>query len=273
MFSSKQRGALILFIFLIATGFYVRWSWAQWYRPNTALEFVRSHTIQQSLKSNTTQPIVWDTFNPNTISVEGLMQLGLNEKTAYRIEHYRQKGGLFRSPREVFKIYGIDSDWVQKAQPFMIINSIKPQGLFKEYPEARVKNVTKTQNKIELNTADSLALLSIRGIGPVFAHRILKYRFLLGGFASVNQLMEVYGWDTEKQNAVQNAVYVNSQYIVKINLNTADFKTVNRHPYISYELTKRIFDWKRKTILTLENTREIVNDPVLWIKLLPYLQF
>ena len=51
---------------------------------------------------------------------------------------------------------------------------------------------------IELNSADSAALVSIRGIGPLTAGRIIRYRNALGGFASVSQLQEVTGM-TDRQ--------------------------------------------------------------------------
>src|SRR5665647_1059817 len=57
---------------------------------------------------------------------------------------------------------------------------------FAENKRARV-------NRLDLNSADSLHLLEIPGIGPVFASRIIRYRTLLGGYYAVDQLREVYG--------------------------------------------------------------------------------
>ena len=61
--------------------------------------------------------------------------------------------------------------------------------------------------------------------------------------------------------------------IKKINLNKDDFKSINKHPYLSYEITKSLFDWRRKTSLNATNLKEILNDPALYSKLLPYLAF
>jgi competence protein ComEA len=46
---------------------------------------------------------------------------------------------------------------------------------------------------VEINTADSLSIVYLKGIGPGFTKRIMKYRAMLGGFHSINQLKEVYG--------------------------------------------------------------------------------
>ena len=51
---------------------------------------------------------------------------------------------------------------------------------------------------INLNRADSVALLDIPGVGPYYASKILRYRERLGAFAVKEQLMEIRGIDSEK---------------------------------------------------------------------------
>ncbi|MDR0743893.1 MAG: helix-hairpin-helix domain-containing protein, partial [Tannerella sp.] len=55
---------------------------------------------------------------------------------------------------------------------------------------------------VELNTADTVILKKVPGIGSAFSKRIVNYRNLLGGYYSVTQLSEVYGIDEEKYNAL-----------------------------------------------------------------------
>src|SRR5690606_7484140 len=133
--------------------------------------------------------------------------------------------------------------------------------------------VQQAQKKLELNSADSLQLLELKGIGPSYAKRILKYRSILGGYVSLEQLKEVYGFDEELFEKVKPYVEVNPSLVKKIKINSDDFKIVNKHPYITYELTKTIFDWRRKTVITETNFKDILNDEVLYNKLLPYLIF
>ena len=57
---------------------------------------------------------------------------------------------------------------------------------------------------VELNSADTTALKKVPGIGSVFAKRIIKYRELLGGFYSVEQLGEVYGIDEERYKSMKS---------------------------------------------------------------------
>lgn len=273
MLTATQRIALMVLCAAMLCLFTIRWYWAQWNPPSITLHFIP--VVQNPILNATTNSentAVWDTFNPNTVSAARLIKMGMHPKTASTITHFREKGGRFNAGTDLYKIYGIDSQWVQKAQAYIILygTHITPTAKLSYTQQPKTKQ---TALHIELNSCDSIALLQLPEIGPAFAHRILKYRNLLGGFTSTLQLLEVYGFSSEKFKALQHMIYVNALAIKKLNVNTDDFKTINRHPYISYELTKLIFDWKRKTLLTPENTRELINDNALWIKLKPYLQF
>lgn len=126
---------------------------------------------------------------------------------------------------------------------------------------------------VDINAADSLALLNIKGIGPVFAGRIIKYRNLLGGFVKKEQLLEVYGFDAERYDEVKDHVKIVKGHKV-MNLNEVSFKELNKHPYIKYDLTKAIFNLKKKlgTFKAVDDIKQIdlVTDE-LYNKLAPYL--
>jgi DNA uptake protein ComE-like DNA-binding protein len=139
----------------------------------------------------------------------------------------------------------------------------------------RVNNQTSSSNTIvvDINAADSLALLDIKGIGPAFASRIIKYRNLLGGFVKKEQLLEVYGFDAERYDEVKDHVKIGKGHTV-LNLNDVSFKELNKHPYVSYDLTKAIFNLKKKlgTFKAVDDIKQIdlVTDE-LYNKLAPYL--
>lgn len=99
---------------------------------------------------------------------------------------------------------------------------------------------------IEINSADSVALLELPGIGPVFAKRIIKYRQMLGGFAEAGQLMEVYGMDSLRMAGIIRLIRIDTTGIRRLDINKATFKELLAHPYLEYEHVKAIARFRDK---------------------------
>jgi len=121
-------------------------------------------------------------FNPNTVSLEDLQRLGFSEKQAQSIENYRLKGGRFRRPADFAKSYVVADSVYARLEPYIDIP------------------------RLDINKADSVALLDLPGIGPYFAGIIVQYRTQLGGYSSPEQLMEIYHFDEEKYAALQDLI-------------------------------------------------------------------
>jgi len=132
---------------------------------------------------------------------------------------------------------------------------------------------TEPIGKLEINTADSAALDKLPGIGPAFARRIIKYRCILGGFYSLNQLNEVYGINTETIRKIEKHLFIDTSKIQKIAINTAGFKEINAHPYISYEQTKAIckIRSKQKFVSFIQLAEAGIFSIDEWEKIRPYL--
>lgn len=219
-------------------------------------------------------------FDPNTVSYDQLVSLGFREKTATTFLKYRNKGFVFKEKKDLQKIYGVSDKFYATLEPFIVVENKKSAGKQEAdlLPGKSKKNEDFTakqpaQKTIELNSCDSSALVALSGIGPSYAKRILKYRSILGGYVAVEQLKEVYGLPEDVFEKIKPFVTINPLLVKKINLNKDDFKAVNKHPYLSYELTKVIFDWRRKTTITPINLKDILNDELLYKKLLPYVEF
>ena len=98
---------------------------------------------------------------------------------------------------------------------------------------------------IELNSADSTTLIGVRGIGPYYAKKILRYREQLGGFHSTRQLGEIK-FQYLNIDSLLPCFSVNPALIRKKELDTMSFKSVLHHPYLEYEDVQLIFNAKRK---------------------------
>ena len=97
---------------------------------------------------------------------------------------------------------------------------------------------------INMNTADTNQWKSLNGIGSKRANRIVKYRKLLGGFVSKNQLSEVYGLSDSLVEEIKLNLMLDSSKLKKININVASKKELASHPYISWNLANAILNYK-----------------------------
>lgn len=204
-------------------------------------------------------------FNPNSISSAQFRLLGLSPYQVKMILKYRAKGGAFKKKEDVRKIYSISEDDYQRLKPYIELSN---DGFSSRQVNAKVKIL------IEINSADSLQLLSLNGIGTVFAGRILKYRNMLGGFYEKRQLSEVYGLNQTKLTQCLTSIIIDTTRIKKINLNVATFKELMKHPYIGYDNAKKILNYKRKEGRILQIS-ELAEKNVIqadtYHKLLPYI--
>jgi DNA uptake protein and related DNA-binding proteins len=93
------------------------------------------------------------------------------------------------------------------------------------------------QQLIEINRCDSVTLVRLPGIGPVLSARIIRYRRLLGGYARIEQLKEVYGLPEETYELIKNRISADSTFISRININTAGYKELYHIRYLErYEI-------------------------------------
>ena len=204
-------------------------------------------------------------FNPNNLSPAQWKQLGLSEHQADVIKHYEAKGGRFYNKEDVKKIYAItDSDY-NRLEPFINI----PKA---EYTSKKAK----AGEIIELNDADSTKLTEIRGVGPSFAMRILRYRERLGGFYDKEQLKEIFGIDSLKYNEIKNQVSINPGAVNKININTISFNQLLIFPYLRYKQVNAIIQYRVQhgsytSIADMKNIALL--DNVILRKIEPYLNF
>ncbi|MBM6889271.1 helix-hairpin-helix domain-containing protein [Bacteroides caecigallinarum] len=95
---------------------------------------------------------------------------------------------------------------------------------------------------IDVNSADTLILKKVPGIGSVISRNIVNYRNRLGGFYDVRQLLEIRYVDSTLLDWFE----VKSGLSRKINVNKAGMDELRNHPYMDYYKAKAIIDFRRK---------------------------
>jgi competence protein ComEA len=217
-------------------------------------------------------------FDPNTISQSDWQRLGLSERQSAAIINYRTKGGKFRKPEDLQKMYTISQRVYQRILPYVKISpeTTKHSSEVLQTLSQRPAYVKKSLNIIEINGADSVALLEIRGIGPAFASRIIKYRQRIGGFCQKEQLMEVYGLDSFKFTEIKEQVSLDLAAIRKIDINNAQLEDFKGHPYIRYKQANAIIQYRKQHGAyagIADLSKVLILDPETITRIAPYLTF
>ncbi|MDR2887723.1 MAG: helix-hairpin-helix domain-containing protein [Bacteroidales bacterium] len=115
---------------------------------------------------------------------------------------------------------------------------------------------------IEINSCDSADLLPLYGIGPVLSGRIIKYRNLLGGYASKEQLLEVYGLTPETFDIIKDRITADTLLVDKIDVNTAGFRRFGRLPYFERQEINDLLKY-RSINGKIHGTGELVENNIL----------
>ena len=154
--------------------------------------------LRQSPAGSEVKPVSLFFFNPNTLDEDGWKRLGVAEKTINTIRRYISKGGHFKRPEDIRKIYGLQKEqadalvpYVQIEQP-LPLSDTKPLTPEKETPVAARKTLLQIQ-PLNINTATEEEWKALPGIGDVLSKRIVKFRTKLKGFVSVQQVGQTYG--------------------------------------------------------------------------------
>ena len=145
-----------------------------------------------------------------------------------------------------------------------------------QIPDFSEKNHTAEKLVLDLNTADTLDLQDLHGIGPYFARAIVKYRNLLGGYVDKTQLLEVYGMTEDRYKAIEPNIVVGSGSICKIDINRAPYAELRRHPYIDKYVAKAIVRLREggEQFRNADDLLKIsIIDNETIAKLTPYLEF
>jgi len=179
-------------------------------------------------------------FDPNTLDSAGWVRLGFSPKQSASIVRYRSKGAVFRKPEDLLRLYMMDTAKFLDLLPFVTIAPLPAQPAFSDF----VRSERPAPVQVELNRADTLELTALKGIGPAFARRIVKYRERLGGFRSMDQLYEVYGMDSARIAGFAAQVTLDTAGLSYININTADFKTLIRLPYFNKNQVNAILNYR-----------------------------
>ena len=219
-------------------------------------------------------------FDPNTLVKEGWQKLGLRDKTINTIQNYLSKGGKFRKPEDLQKIYSLFPNEFERIAPYIKIESA---GTPNDYNGFANNTAEETQSQkvytprysiVDINLADTTALIALPGIGSKLALRIINFRDKLGGFYSINQVGETFGLPDSTFQKIKQYLKLENSSIRTININKASVDELKTHPYIRYSIANPIVAYRNQhgAFAKVEDVKKVmaVTDDI-YDRIAPYL--
>ncbi len=290
-FTKGERNAFFILIFLIAgvSAYPFISSWFDHSRSWT--DFSEFESLAKNISSQSDKNKVFQgmpskestfhkarrrfKFDPNSATIQDFQALGFRSYVAGRIEKFRAHGGKFRIRSDLYKVYGIDSALIRELWSEIMLPETHERQEWKTGKEKWEKNDYAKQY-IEINSADTAALVKLPGIGSRLALRIVQFRTRLGGFYSLEQLHEVYGIKPETIELIKPRLTLNLANIKPLNINTWDENMLEAHPYIDRQTARNIVRYREQhgPFASMEDLKKlVVPEASLLDKLKNYIKF
>ncbi len=216
-------------------------------------------------------------FDPNTLDEAGWKKLGVRDKTVATIKNYLSKGGKFYKPEDVGKIWGLNNEEKERLIPFVKIddaNFVKNYPA-KTYDKPAFEKKVYTPSMVDVNLADTTALIALPGIGSKLSQRIITFRDRLGGFYKLEQVGETFGLPDSTFQKIKPRLTLSNPEVKQININTGTLDELKAHPYIRYAIANSIVQYRSQhgNFSSLADLKKImtITDEV-FSKAAPYLK-
>lgn len=216
-------------------------------------------------------------FNPNFITDFKGYKLGMSVAEIDRLLAYRKQNKFVNSAEEFQAVTKVSDSLLNAISPYFEFPDWvkKEKHIFQAFEKKEIAKTEKTL-VLDINQATKEDLMKVYGIGDKISERILAERTKYGGFATMEQLKDIWGLSPEVVAKLNASFEVKSTIgLKKININNASIKDLSTFPFFRYNLAKEIVTYRSMNgDIKVEDLSKIKGFPVEKIKIITlYLEF
>ena len=198
-------------------------------------------------------------FNPNTITDQEWISLGLNARQVKGIRKYLNKGGSIKKPSDVLKFKAVKEELWNELIPYIVIdtpNFSKTNSYTFTKDTSAAAVAQKAQEKaekliefrknlnFEFNTCNRYNLKQLNLIDSITIEKLIRYKNGLGGFVNLSQLYEIEGIDTTNFAKLKSHLTLDMMSLKTININNCSVSQLSKHPYLSYNMATALVNYR-----------------------------
>ncbi|MEL6140071.1 MAG: helix-hairpin-helix domain-containing protein [Bacteroidota bacterium] len=193
-------------------------------------------------------------FDPNTVTEEELLRLGLQPRQAKGFLKYRGNSvNRFKSADDLDRLYILDEKDRERLKSLVQITAASTEVTTSNDKPRLDRNISSSNPKpalspasLDINLATATDFQQLRGIGPYWSGRFIKYRRALGGFYSIDQLASTYGFPDSIFQAIRPYLNADTPISQTLAINLLTNEELARHPYINRKLAGVMVKYRRQ---------------------------
>lgn len=180
-------------------------------------------------------------FNPNLISRDSLLLLGLSSKQSFNIVNYRKKVGQFKSEKDFRKIYSIEDSLANVLAPYLTFSNNRSK--------QKVASISKNRNdslfNFNPNSVSEYELESL-GLSSGQAKTLINFKQKGGKFYKKEDSKKIYSISDELYNKLEPYISIerDENEISIIELNSATKEKLKKIRGIGEKTAERLIVYR-----------------------------
>ncbi len=237
---SSQKEALPIIVPIAATWTPFESSKKQYSYPK------KKFTHRYSSKRQTTQhPLIYPQKGTlvDSLTAKDWQNLGLSPKQVLWAEKIRNEKQGFKKPEDLDQLFVLNETQRESLKQILVFPEVST---LEEWNNLEVPAPYPSNEKILLNTADSLELLSVKGLGAFTVGQILHHRRTFGAFISLGELHYLRGMQAERYEMLRQRLVCDTLEVKPISWQYLGRTQLLALPFVDWKVAKAILTLRKR---------------------------